>query len=180
MKLTALMQPGALRDRQEVATATPATLATHRDSTVADVATVAVAGPPVTNGDTARRLWLVTLPSGEQLSVSCSPPASATEVQARWPGATVEPEPPNDPGTAGNLDPLDEATIRGWLASIEEHDNHHCEPQRSSTGRPCRARRNERTSSRCCDVSGYRSCRHGSRERLLLGDAHRHRRRTFG
>jgi hypothetical protein len=69
---------------------------------------------------TPRRLWLVH-DADRTLSVSYCPPASAAEVQAAYPRATVEPE--DEPEPTRTLDPTDEARIRDWLASIGEHDD---------------------------------------------------------
>ncbi|MEY6434209.1 hypothetical protein ABC977_17570 [Thioalkalicoccus limnaeus] len=70
---------------------------------------------------TGRRLWLVTLPSGERISVSYTPPASLAEVRGLWPDAQAI-EPGAEPLPDGTLAAGDEALVRGWLAQIGEHD----------------------------------------------------------
>jgi len=123
MKLSALVQPGALHARREVATATPATPATQKrlaSQTVASVATVAVADSPART-DEARRLWSIVDADGRCWSVSYCPPASAAEVRELWPDAlSIEPE--DEPEPTGTLDPADEARVCGWLAAIGETD----------------------------------------------------------
>lgn len=68
-----------------------------------------------------RRLWLITDADGNRWSSSFTPPATLAEVQARYPGATIEPE-PEPPAPAGSLAPDDDAVIRRWLAHIGEVD----------------------------------------------------------
>jgi hypothetical protein len=67
-----------------------------------------------------RRLWLVTPGNGPAASLCCDPPATLAEVQARHPGALVEPvpEPPAGPPLAPDV----ARTLRGWLAGIGEDD----------------------------------------------------------
>ena len=85
----------------------------HRDELLALLA----ANDP----DPAHRLWSIALPSGERISASYCPAASAVEVRELWPdAASIEPE--DEPATGGTLEPGDEATIRAWLASIAETD----------------------------------------------------------
>lgn len=72
-------------------------------------------------GEEPRRLWLVTLPNGERFSLSCTPPATRTDLRGRYPGALVEPEPELEP-EGGALDPLSAAIVGAWLDAIGETD----------------------------------------------------------
>lgn len=70
-----------------------------------------------------RRLWLVTLATGERLYVSFCPPATMAEVRAAYPTAQgIEPdlhrpEPPIPAPT-----PAQETAVRCWLERIGETD----------------------------------------------------------
>jgi len=87
----------------------------HRDDLLVVLAAMA------STGTDAHRLWAITDADGRHLSASYTPPAPLGEVQGRWPNARhIEPE-----GEAAPTGPLargDEARVRAWLASIEEHD----------------------------------------------------------
>lgn len=76
--------------------------------------------------DAPRRRWLITQPGGGCLSVSCTPAEPRSEVQARYPDCTVEPE--EDQSVGGTLTGLDleaaYALLRHWdeidLATAQE------------------------------------------------------------
>jgi hypothetical protein len=128
-----------LREKQavKVATATPATFATHegeRGRTVASVATVVVAkslqgkaaSPAIVSpGDTATasRWWLIHYPDRDPVEVACCPDATHAEI-LEWHPDAVAAQPfiptirqPSSPMTAS-----EEMAIRAWLALIEETD----------------------------------------------------------
>ena len=71
------------------------------------------------SGEEPRRLWLVTRPNGERLSLSCTPPATLADLQRRFPCAHIEPEPAPE---GGDPDPEDAAIIGAWLDAIGETD----------------------------------------------------------
>lgn len=128
-----------LREKQvgKIATATPATFATHegqRGRTVASVATVAVAKSPqgqtappakVDAGDTATvsRWWLIHYPDRDPLEVACCPEATLAEILERHPDAVAaEPFTPSIRQPSEPLTACEETAIRAWLALIEETD----------------------------------------------------------
>lgn len=128
-----------LREKQvgKIATATPATFATHegeRGRTVASVATVAVAKSPqeqsaspakVGAGDTATasRWWLIHYPDRDPVEVACCPEATHTEILERHPAAVAaEPFTPTIRQPSAPLTASEETAIRAWLALIEETD----------------------------------------------------------
>jgi len=63
--------------------------------------------------------WLVTLPTGERFSSMFCPPLSLAEVQARYPGARLTPEPDRP---ARPIAPTTLAVIHAWLDHIGEDD----------------------------------------------------------
>jgi hypothetical protein len=85
MTLSALIRK---REPERLATAIPATFATHgivSGGTVARIATVAVANP--TEAKTAFRWWLVHYPDREPVQVACFPDATLAEIMERRPDA---------------------------------------------------------------------------------------------
>lgn len=70
-----------------------------------------------------RRLWLVTLPGGERLSVSFCPPAGMAEVRAAYPTAQgIEPDLRRPEPSSPKPTPEQERTVRCWLDQIGEDD----------------------------------------------------------
>ncbi len=67
-----------------------------------------------------RHTWLVTTTEGEVFSLSRTPPATLAEIEADYPGATIEiePEPPIGPA----LHPDDLALAHAYLRHIGETD----------------------------------------------------------
>lgn len=49
-------------------------------------------GAQAPDPDTTRRLWLVTLPTGERFSSSFTPPATAAEVLSWYPNSEIAPD----------------------------------------------------------------------------------------
>lgn len=81
-----------LRERQaaRIATATPATVATHEDDNgrnVASVATVTVANPTEARTATVSCWWLLHYPDRELVEVACFPPATHADILERHPEA---------------------------------------------------------------------------------------------
>lgn len=69
-----------------------------------------------------RRLWLVREASGKVWSVSCCPPATWKQMQARYPGAEITPEVEHPIRPSPAPSDADLVKIRGWLARIGEAD----------------------------------------------------------
>ncbi|HSO84283.1 hypothetical protein [Thiocapsa sp.] len=61
----------------------------------------------------------MTRPNGERFSLSCTPPATLADLNERYPGARIEPEPEPQ---GGEPDPQDAAIIGAWLDAIGETD----------------------------------------------------------
>ncbi len=72
------------------------------------------------SGEEPLRLWLATLPNGERFSVSCTPPATLADLQGRFPGATIEPEP--EPAAGAALHPADQSIAYALLRHWNETD----------------------------------------------------------
>lgn len=110
MTLSALIRK---REAVKVATATPATFATHgqeRARTVATVATVAVANPK--KEKIAFRWWLIHYADREPVQVARFPDATFAEVMERRPDAIAAEPIPDDPKPTRTLDPDLEQRIR--------------------------------------------------------------------
>lgn len=134
MTLSALIRK---RDARNVATAIQATSATQpkvEATTVAGIASVAVANPreektvrspKVGAGDTATafRWWLIHYPDRKPVVVTCWPEATHAEILECRPGAVAaETFTPNIRQASVALSSEEEAAIRAWLALIEETD----------------------------------------------------------
>ncbi len=75
------------------------------------------------NTATASRWWLLHYADREPVEVACSPPATHAEILKRYPAAiAAEPFEPIRRQPDTRLTAADEATIRAWLAHIEEGD----------------------------------------------------------
>jgi hypothetical protein len=134
MTLSALIRK---RDTGNLATAIPAISATQpkgEATTVARIATVAVANPKeektaplpkVGAGDTATASgwWLIHYPDRDPVEVACCPEATHADILERHPDAVAaEPFTPTFRQPSAPLSASEEAVIRAWLALIEETD----------------------------------------------------------
>ena len=134
MTLSALIRK---RDTGSLATAIPAISATQPKrvaTTVARIATVAVANPKeekteppgkVSPGDTATasRWWLIHFAERDPVEVACCPEATHAEILERHPDAVAaEPFTPTIRQPLAPLTAEEETAIRAWLALIEETD----------------------------------------------------------
>ena len=78
-----------------------------------------VTGVTANAGVERHHTWLITLPTGERFSSMFCPPLSLAEVQARYPGASLTPEPDRP---ARPIAPETLAVIHAWLDHIGEDD----------------------------------------------------------
>lgn len=106
----------------KLATATPAIFATQERKKWRTVANPRKFIPEAIPSQPRRR-WLITLPDGELLDVTCTPPATREELLRGHPEAlSAEPYQPSLDPPEAPLSASQEARIRAWLASIGEED----------------------------------------------------------
>ena len=81
------------------------------------------ANDETTGGDTPRRRWLITLPDGDVLDVTCTPPVTREELLRWHPEAlSLEPYEATPAHPEAPMSASQEARIRAWLDSIGEED----------------------------------------------------------
>ncbi|MCK7578900.1 MAG: hypothetical protein MZV65_26360 [Chromatiales bacterium] len=91
----------------------------NRQRRTIEIEVSGVTGVTANAGVERHHTWLIALPTGERFSSMFCPPLSLAEVQARYPGASLTPEPDRP---ARPIAPATLAVIHAWLDHIGEDD----------------------------------------------------------